>query len=191
MNEGFTAHRDGTPKDELQPKLPLEDTPVVLSLDDDEPVASEIMDAAGTLLEKRSRTESDLIDRLSRRGYEDPDIDSAMTSLKRLGLVDDDAYALEWIATRRGARALGRSGLVGLLEQKGLDREAAEAAVDASGHDEEAAAIEYVRAALKRVSGLSPAKQAAKLQRMLSGRGFEEEAVEAAVKSVMPPEGWD
>ena len=163
----------------------------MLSLDDEEISPLEVMDAAGALLERRSRSEKDLSDRLERRGYEGPDIDVAMTSLKRLGLVDDDAYAQEWIATRSGGRSLGRSGLVGILEQKGLDREAAEAAVDASGHDEESAAIEYARGNLKRLSGLSPTRQAAKLQRMLTGRGFEDEAIEAAIKAILPPEGWD
>ncbi len=171
--------------------LDLEPSTVVLSLDDDEPALPEIMEAAGSLLEKRARTESDLSDRLARRGYEEGEVESTVASLKRLGLIDDRAFALEWIASRKGSRALGRTGLIEMLEQKGVAREAAEAAVDASGYDEEDAADECARASLPRLSGLSPARQAAKLQRMLISRGFEEEAVEAAVRAILPPEGWD
>jgi regulatory protein len=171
--------------------LDLEPTPVVLSLDDDEPAAPEIVDAAASLLERRPRTESDLVARLAGRGYEDADVASAVDTLKRLGLVDDAAFALTWLDSRKGSRALGRAGLVAALEQKGVSRGSAEAALDASGYDEEAAAVECARGNLKRLSVLSPAKQAAKLQRMLASRGFEEEAVEAAVKAILPPEGWD
>jgi regulatory protein len=167
----------------------LESPPVVLSLDDEEPASPEIMDVAGALLEKRARTESDLAERLVRRGYGEDEVGSAMASLRRLGLLDDQAFALAWLETRMGARALGRAGLVEMLEKKGLAREAAEAAVESSGYDDETAAVEFARASLKRLSGLAPARQAAKLQRMLTSRGFEEESVEAAVKAILPPEG--
>jgi regulatory protein len=188
----LTAHRaEANSKRTSQAALPLDETTIVLSLDDDEPAPADVMDAAGSLLEKRARIESDLADRLSRRGYNETTIASTMASLKRLGLVDDAAYAREWIATRMGSRAMGRAGLIALLEDKGIDREVAEAAVDASGQHDEAAAVEYARANLRRLSGLSPPRQAAKLQRMLANRGFEDEAVEAAIKSVTPPEGWD
>jgi regulatory protein len=185
MSQADPARRNET----LPPDL--DSPPVVLSLDEEEPVSPEVMDAAGALLEKRVRTESDLAERLVGCGYGEDEVESAMVTLRRLGLVDDEAFALTWLETRSGARALGRAGLVEMLEKKGLAREAAEVAVDSSGYDEGSAAIEFSRASLRRVSGLSPARQAAKLQRMLMSRGFEEESVEAAVKAILPPEGWD
>jgi len=191
-NDELTAHRvEARSKRTSQPALPLDESVVVLSLDDNEPAHADVMDAAGSLLEKRARTERDLTERLSHRGYDEPTIASTMASLKRLGLVDDAAYARDWIATRTGSRAMGRAGFVALLEEKGIDHEMAEAAIDASGHDDETAAVEYARANLKRLSGLSPPRQAAKLQRMLASRGFEEDAIGVAIKVVTPPEGWD
>jgi regulatory protein len=171
--------------------LDLDSPPLVLSLDEEEPASPEIMDAAGALLERRARTESDLAERLVGRGYDEDEVGSAIATLRRIGLVNDEAFALTWLDTRTGARALGRAGLVEMLEKKGLAREAAEAAVDSYGYDEESAAIGFARASLTRLSGLSPARQAAKLRRMLVSRGFEEESVEAAVKTILPPEGWD
>jgi regulatory protein len=185
MSEAEPAHRSETLA------LDVDDDPVVLSLDDEVPASSEIMDVAGSLLEKRARTESDLADRLTDRGYRESEVDATMESLKRLGLVDDNAFAQTWLESRKGPKAMGQSALVTMLENKGLSREAAEAAVHGSGHDDESAAVEFARASLKRVSGLSPARQAAKMQRMLSSRGFEEEAIEAAIKAILPPEGWD
>jgi regulatory protein len=173
------------------PALDLDEDPVALSLDDETPAPPEIMDVAGSLLEKRARTEKDLAGRLADRGYDAPEVEAAVESLKRLRLVDDDAFALTWLESRKGAKSMGRSGLVAMLVQKGLEREAAEAAVEASGYDEATAAIEFARANLRRLSGLSPTRQAAKLQRMLISRGFEEAAIETAVEAILPPEGWD
>jgi regulatory protein len=185
MSEAEPAHRS-----EML-SLVVDDDPVELTLDDESSASPEIMDVAGSLLEKRARTEKDLTGRLAGRGYAASEVEAAMESLKRLGLVDDNAFALTWLESRKGAKAMGRSGLVAKLEHKGLEREAAEAAIEASGHDEHARALEFARGNLRRLSGLSPARQAAKMQRMLSHRGFEEEAMEDAIKAILPPEGWD
>lgn len=169
----------------------MDDEPVLLSLDDEEPASPEIMDDAGSLLARRSRSERDLADRLARRGYEEGEIEPALRSLKRLGLVDDASFGREWIASRKGARSLGRQAMLEMLGTKGLNREAAESALESSGYDEGRAAEEFARASLKRLSGLSPVKQAAKLNRMLASRGFEGETSQEAIRAILPPEGWD
>ena len=164
---------------------------VALSLDEDDPAPLDVMDRAGELLSRRARSAKDLGDRLRGSGFDDGDVDAALSSLRRLGLVNDAAFAREWLESRQGPRALGKEAILVRLESKGVDREVAAEALEASGYDETAAAAEVAAAHIGRMSHLAPIRQAARLGRLLAGRGFEPEAAEAAISDLMPPEGWD
>ncbi|MDQ3985821.1 MAG: recombination regulator RecX [Actinomycetota bacterium] len=148
-------------------------------------------DRALDLLSVQDRTERGLRDRLATDGHSNDDIDDAVARLKELGLVDDLSFALEFVERRGRLKRLAPQGLIAELEAKGVTPEIARQAVEEAGIDEEAAAIEVASDLMARVAGLPPARQVGRIQSALARRGYSEEACEAALRAVLPPEGWD
>ena len=151
----------------------------------------EAMERAGRMLALRSRTEREVRDRLREAELSDDVIEDTIARLYELKLLDDEAFALDWIEERGERKGLGPKALIAELVRKGVDRTTAEAALAKSGLDEEAAATAVAERALRRVIRFPLKVQAAKLQQMLLRKGYSWDAAEAAVKAVLPPEGWD
>jgi regulatory protein len=145
---------------------------------------------AGRLLSRRRRSAEELRTGLRSDGFSPTVVEEAMTRLVELRLVDDDAFARAWV-DERAARGRSPSLLVRELEGRGVDRGVAEAAVAAEGMDEVAQARRLAGQWLGRVSGLPLERQARRIAGMLGRRGFDADVVEEAVRSVLPPEGWD
>jgi regulatory protein len=148
------------------------------------------MQRAGRLLAVRPRSEGELRRRLEAADFDRGVIERVIGRLTELSLVDDSAFSRQWVQERSRR---GRSGalLSRELEAQGVARATAEAAVAETTRDEVARAAELARRHLRRVAELPLPKQAARLGAMLSRRGYDEEAIEQAVRSVLPPEGWD
>ena len=151
----------------------------------------EAMERAGRMLALRPRSERELRDRLKEADLPDDVIEDTVARLYELELLNDEDFALDWIEERTQRRGLGPKALMAELYRKGVDRSTAEAALARSGLDEEATAIAQAERVLHKVIRYPLRDQASKLQQMLLRRGFSWEAAEAAVKSVLPPEGWD
>jgi regulatory protein len=149
------------------------------------------MQRAGHLLASRPRTEHEIRVRLGTAGYEDDIVERTVTRLIELRLLDDEAFAHQWVAER--AVSKGRSGeaLVAELIHKGIDRGMAEEVVAEAGIDEVAQATELAGRFLSRVAGKPLAKQAEALLGRLLRRGFPHDVARDAVRAVLPPEGWD
>jgi regulatory protein len=149
------------------------------------------MDRAGAFLAHRARSEREVRDALTRSGFEEPVIEATMAKLKRLELIDDRAFSRQWVEERGPGKGLGRRRLLAELRLKGVDRDVAEGVLEEVGLDEEAQAKEVVIRLFSKVVDRPLAQQATRLQQMLLGRGFDPEVVAAAVRTVLPPEGWD
>jgi regulatory protein len=149
------------------------------------------MARAGHLLASRPRTEHELRVRLGVAGYDEDVVDRTIARLVELRLLNDHEFALQWVAER--AVAKGRSGvaLISELVGKGVDREIAEQAVADSGIDEAIQARELAGRFLSKVSHKPLEKQAEAILGRLLRRGFSHEVARDAVRSVLPPEGWD
>lgn len=151
----------------------------------------ECMARAGHLLARRPRSTSELHGRLTGAGFEPEIVTAAVARLSELGLVDDGAFARQWVEERGAGKGYGAAKLVAELESKGIERDLALETVAAVDGDECARAKEVAVKLAPRVSRRPLAAQASALAAMLLRRGFAEESTEAAVRSVLPPEGWD
>jgi regulatory protein len=145
---------------------------------------------AWRLLARRPYGRAELRSRLESSGFERPAVDSALGRLAELGLVDDAAFA-ESLIELRARRGLSGAAAVAELEARGVDREIAEGALTRAGLDDAARARELAAQWVRRVARLPLPRQASRLQAMLLRRGFAPEVTEEAVRSVLPPEGWD
>jgi regulatory protein len=149
------------------------------------------MERAGRLLARRARSERELADRLALAGFGDEIVAAALTRLRALRLVDDADFARRWVEERATTRGLGRAALIAELTGKGVEVAVAEAALDEAGLDDVARATELAAALVRRVARKPLERQASSLWQMLRRKGYTSEAAEAAVKAVLPPEGWD
>ena len=149
------------------------------------------MSRAGRLLILRARTESEIRTRLLDSGF-GPDIAARVVDrLSELQLVDDADFARSWIEERMRRKASGPRTLITELRAKGVADEVIEEAVAAAFPDEAARAQEVAASLLPKWSGLPLERQISRLGAALARKGFSEEAVEAGVRALLPPEGWD
>ncbi len=80
------------------------------------------------LLDDMARTESQLRQKLKNGEYPPDIIDQAVDYVKSYGYLNDEAYARDFIETRKNKKS--RQELYGLLMQKGLDKKLVQQALD-------------------------------------------------------------
>ena len=149
------------------------------------------MERAGHLLASRPRSTKEMSDRLSTAGFPAEVVDHTIERLTELDLLDDDAFARQWVEERSRRKALGPRALMAELALKGIDPDIAREAVEAVSDDELERATELASRSLRKVARHPLPVQATRLQQMLTRRGYPYEIAEQAVKAVLPPEGWD
>ncbi len=128
----------------------------------------------------RARTRSELSDKLASRNVP-PDVASRLLDrFEEVGLVDDAAFAREWVEQRRSGRGLARRALAQELRRKGIEDEVAQEALDEIDPDDEVeVARALVRAKLRtlqraqdqRSGGLDRDKAVRRLVGMLARKG--------------------
>ncbi|MFN2489900.1 MAG: regulatory protein RecX [Actinomycetota bacterium] len=150
----------------------------------------EAMRRAGRLLEARPRATEELKARLGAAGFEPEVVGRVVGRLRELGLLDDLAFARQWVQ-ERARKGRAASLLEHELAAKGIAGDVAVAAIREAGLDEAAQARELAGRYLPRVASQPLPKQAARLTQMLLRRGYGHDVVEGAVRAVLPPEGWD
>ena len=132
------------------------------------------------LLDQRARSEHELTDRLRRVDADYPPelIDEVVADLARSGLLNDAAFAHEWVRQRHTRRGKSRAALDQELKHKGVASEQRAAALEQiSGEDEQERArqvVEKKARSLREVPAdrLQYDKELRRLVGMLARRGF-------------------
>lgn len=138
-------------------------------------------------LSYRPRSESEIRERLRRRGFDGDSVEAVLVRLKEQGLVDDVAFAQFWKDNRESFSPRSRR-LTGLeLRQKGVDEDTIAKVVDVIDDDDSA-----YRAALGKARSL-PLSDYHGFRRRLAGylnrRGFSYGVINHAVERVWQKEG--
>jgi regulatory protein len=120
----------------------------------------------------RARTRSELADKLAARNVPTDIAGRLLDRFEEVGLVDDAAFAKEWVEQRQSGRGLARRALAQELRRKGIDDEVAREALDEVDEDQEVeAARRLVQAKLRSVRSLDRDRAVRRLVGMLARKG--------------------
>lgn len=127
------------------------------------------------LLTARARTRAELEGQLTKRGYPDDVSTLVLDRLAEVGLVDDAAFAEQWVRSRRDTAGKGKRALAAELRTKGVDGEVISGVLDGiDAAAERTRAEQLVQAKLRRenFAGDDGAKVMRRLVAMLARRGY-------------------
>jgi len=140
----------------------------------------------------RARSRRELADKLRQRRVPDEVATRLLDRFTEVGLVDDAAFARQWVESRQASRGLARRALADELRRKGVDAEVVREAVDeVDPADEEAAARALVRKKLPSLRRVDRVTATRRLAGMLARKGYPAGLAFAVVKDELGGFGGD
>ena len=137
---------------------------------DPESVARKILLDA---LTGQARTRQELADKLAKRGVPAELASALLDRFTEVGLVDDGAFARQWVESRHRSRGLAPRALAQELRRKGVDDEATSAALEQIDEsDQRTAARALVDKKLRSMQGLDRQVATRRLAGMLARKGY-------------------
>ena len=137
-----------------------------------------------------ARTRSELEQTLAKR---DVPADAARRVLDRMtevGLIDDAAYANEWVRQRQQGKGLARRALANELRRKGIDDDlAADALASVDDEAERSAAFDLAKRKARASRGQPNEKRVRSLVGMLARKGYGPGMAYGVVRDVIALEG--
>lgn len=124
-------------------------------------------------LAAQARTRHELDQALQKKNVPDDVAATVLDRLEEVGLVDDETFAQDWVASRQQRRHLSRSALRRELQGKGVDRDLVDSALATIDTDDELVAARAL--AVKKSSalrGVEPMVRRRRLAGALGRRGF-------------------
>lgn len=127
------------------------------------------------------------MERLRQRGFGDQVVARVVQDLSSRGLVDDQAFALNWARARVLTRCMGRRRLAEELREKGVPKEVVEVAIREAFQEtgEEAVARGAAEKRLKALRHLPTSVARRRLAGYLLRRGFSSEMVRRLVTTLV------
>ncbi len=139
-------------------------------------------------LAAQARTRQELAKALAARQVPEDVAQSVLERFEAVGLVDDSAFARDWVQSRQQRRHLSKSALRRELQTKGVDRDDIDAAVaQVDGSDELTAAQALAEKKLRSVTGLPREVQYRRLAGALARRGFSGSITAAVLGPLLRP----
>ncbi|WP_295660153.1 regulatory protein RecX [uncultured Nocardioides sp.] len=134
----------------------------------------------------RARTRHQLAEKLAQKNVPEELATRLLDRFEEVGLVDDEAFAREWVQQRSTGRGLARRALAHELRRKGIDDDVArEALEELDADDERETARELVRRKLRSVQGLDHDRATRRLVGMLARKGHSPGVAYAVVKEAL------
>jgi regulatory protein len=147
------------------------------------------------LLTERARTRRELAQALRRKGVPDEVAHSVLERFDEVGLIDDAAFAGQWVRSRHTRRGLARRAIAVELRRKGVsDEDAGEALAEVDAESEERRARELVDRKLRSLAvGTAEQRAAAgrRLVGMLARKGYGAGVAYRVVKEALAERGAD
>lgn len=166
---------------------PPEDTAVQVPEADAEAVARKIL---LDQLTGQARSRKELADKLAAKNVPADIAAGLLERFEEVGLIDDEAFARSWIASRQPGKGLARRALAQELRRKGVDDEVAKEALDEiDPADEEQAARALVRKKLRSLSRVDDTTATRRLVGMLARKGYGSGLAFAVVKDELANAG--
>jgi regulatory protein len=185
---GEAGERDARPGRSRRPPGPRQIDP------DADPVAA-AREICLRLLTDRARTRTELAQALARRGVPAAAADTVLERFDEVGLIDDAAFAGQWVRSRHRHRGLARRAIAQELRRKGVDDEVAgEALAEVDGESEARRARELVDRKLRTLPAGTPEQRATaarKLVGMLARKGYGAGVAYGVVKEALAEHGAD
>jgi regulatory protein len=147
------------------------------------------------LLTDRARTRQELAQALARKGVPEEAASAVLDRFADVGLVDDAAFAGQWVRSRHTHRGLGRRAIAVELRRKGVaDGDAKEALAEVDPESEDRRARELVDRKLRSMVVGTPeqrAKAAQRLVGMLARKGYGAGTAYRVVREALAEHGAD
>lgn len=148
----------------------LDEAKVALLLKQDQ--TKKAVTTALNLLAYRPRSAGELATKLRERGYEQDEIDAAVSRIRELGYVDDRDFADRWVESRQTHRPRSARMLKQELQQKGIEKEIIEATIEEADIDEYADAMVLAGKKAHSFRDLEPATRDRRISGFLARRGY-------------------
>jgi regulatory protein len=121
----------------------------------------------------QARTRKELADKLAKREVPEEVASDLLDRFTEVGLIDDGAFAHQWVESRHRSRGLAPRALAQELRRKGIDDEDTKSALEQIDEDDQrTAARALVDKKLRSMSGLDPQVATRRLAGMLARKGY-------------------
>ncbi len=121
----------------------------------------------------QARSRKELADKLAKRGVPDELAGELLDRFTEVGLIDDAAYARQWVESRHRSRGLAPRALAQELRRKGIDDEDSKTALEQIDEsDQRAAARALVDKKLRSMRGLDHQVATRRLAGLLARKGY-------------------
>lgn len=134
----------------------------------------------------RQRSSKELSDRLKLKGYKDATIEAVLQYLKKLDLINDEAFARSWAKERTSRKPIGRNLLSQELHQKGIAAEIIAEVCESvfAEKSEESLAFAVAHNKLKSSQNLDTLTSSRRLYSYLRRRGFSTDVISTVMEKI-------
>lgn len=149
-----------------------------------------VFDKVLRFLSFRPRSEFEISEYMLRKGVGEETRKMVISKLKKLQLIDDDAFTKWWIEQRSNCRPAGRSLLKFELRRKGIRREKIDELVaqNRSNEGDKLLAEKIAKRKLERLKNLPALEVKRKLYSALTMRGFNGETTREVIEKLLKEE---
>ena len=176
---GFGVHKSLAAELRLGQHLTPVEVEVLLERDEEEKAYQRAL----RLISRRPHAERELREKLSRERIPSEICERVIDRLEAASLLDDAAFAEAWVEDRKQFRPRSARALRHELRQKGVDSQVIETAL--SGFDDEQAAREAGRKAVRRYRSLPEETAQKRMLAYLARRGFPYRMARAVVDDLL------